>query len=243
MTADRKDKQKYLEQIKEISSLAGELAHEIKNPLSTIKVNLKLVSEDIEEVNTSAGRQNSEKIGRAARKIAIIRKETDRLEQTLERFLQYINRPPPQLVQANINGIISDMIDFFGPQAISHSITIRQGLYPGPIICKVDPNMLKQVILNLFINAQQAMQNGGELIVRTTRREKTAIIQISDTGSGIGPEKLADIFNAGYSSGQKEWGLGLPTAGKIIEQHNGKITVTSEKGKGTSFTIELSAED
>ncbi len=99
--------------------------------------------------------------------------------------------------------------------------------------------MLNQVILNLFINAQQAMSDGGELLIRTARRKKEAVIQISDTGSGIAPDKLPNIFDAYYSSRPQGSGLGLPTAKKIVETHNGTITVTSEPGKGTSFIIRL----
>jgi signal transduction histidine kinase len=110
-------------------------------------------------------------------------------------------------------------------------------------MCKVDADMLKQVILNLFINAQQAMSEGGELLIRTDRRQGGAVIQISDTGTGIAAEKLPLIFNAYYSSRPQGSGLGLPTAKKIVEAHNGSITVDSEQGKGTSFTITLPIQE
>ena len=131
------------------------------------------------------------------------------------------------------------MIDFYSPQTHSRSITVRQSLHNEPLICKVDADMLKQVILNLFINAQQAMSEGGELMIRTGRQKTDAIIQISDTGSGIAPDKLPHIFDAYYSSRPQGSGLGLPTAKKIVEMHNGTISVDSEPGKGTSFTIKL----
>ena len=98
---------------------------------------------------------------------------------------------------------------------------------------------MKQAILNLFINAQQAMSDGGELLIRTDRQKKDAVIQISDTGSGIAPDKLPYIFDVYYSSRPQGSGLGLPTAKKIVEAHKGAISVDSELGKGTSFTIEL----
>lgn len=234
----------HLQQLKELSRLTGGLAHEIKNPLSTIKINLKLVSEELEDSSSAEpGKMTADKDGRrfarALRKIAVIQKETDRLEQILDSFLRYVGRTELQLASFDINEVISDMIDFYSPQTHSHSITIRQSLHNQPLICKVDADMLKQLILNLFINAQQAMSNGGELMIKTDRQKKDAIIQISDTGSGIAPDRLPHIFDAYYSSRPQGSGLGLPTAKKIVEAHNGTIGVDSELGKGTSFTIRL----
>jgi signal transduction histidine kinase len=205
---------------------------------------LKLVSEELEDLRSAepgkmAADKDGRRFARALRKIAVIQKETDRLEQILDGFLRYVDRTELQLASVDINGLISDMVDFCSPQAHSHSITIRQGLHNEPLICKVDADMLKQVILNLFINAQQAMSDGGELMIRTNRQKEDAIIQISDTGSGIGPDKLPHIFDAYYSSRPQGSGLGLPTTKKIVEAHNGTIRVDSELGKGTSFTIKL----
>lgn len=225
--------------------MTGALAHEIKNPLSTIKVNLKLVSEDLEGADVAGRRleKGDQRLARAVRKIAVIQKETDRLEQILEGFLRYIGKTELQLASVDVNSLVGDMIDFYSPQALSHSITIRQGLSNEPLICSVDVDMLKQVILNLFINAQQAMLSGGELIIRTNRQKKEAVIQISDTGSGISAERLPKIFDIYYSSRPEGSGLGLPTAKKIIVAHNGSITVDSEPGRGTSFTIRLPVEN
>ena len=237
-------KNEHLKQLENLSKLTGELAHEIKNPLSTIKINLKLVSEELEDSNSakfgekSANRDN-QRLTRALRKIAVIQKETDRLEQILDGFLRYVNRTELQLATVDINELVSDMVDFYSPQALSHSITTRQGLYAEPLVCKVDADMLKQVILNLFINAQQAMSDGGELMIRTNRQKEDAVIQISDTGSGISPDKLPNIFDIYYSSRPQGSGLGLPTTKKIVEAHNGTITVDSVPGKGTLFTIKL----
>ncbi len=230
--------------VEELGKLTGELAHEIKNPLSTIKINLKLIREELEaaksaEANQTDQERSSQSFKRALRKIAVIEKETDRLEQILEGFLRYIARPELQLASVDISSLVSDMIDFYSPQGRSHSIIIRQQLYDKPLVCKADEGMLKQVILNLFINAQQAMSDGGELLIRTARQKKDAVIQISDTGSGIAPDKLPNIFDAYYSSRPRGSGLGLPTAKKIVEAHNGTISVDSDLGKGTSFTIRL----
>lgn len=230
----------YPKQLEELARLAGELAHEIKNPLSTIKINLKLVSEELADSSKAApAQQHDQRFARMLRKIGVIQKEADRLEQILGGFLRYIDRTQLQLADVDVNEVISGMVDFYSPQAHSHSITIRQGLHPDPLVCKIDADMLKQVVLNLFINAQQAMSDGGELLIKTRRHEQSAVIEIGDTGPGIAQDKLANIFDAYYSLRPHGSGLGLPTAKKIVESHNGTLSVTSDVGKGTLFTITL----
>lgn len=238
------DQSCHSKQLEELGRLTGELAHEIKNPLSTIKINLKLVTEDLEsaasdQLSKSSFSETDRKRLRALRKIAVIEKETDRLQQILDGFLRYIDKTQLQLATVDINEIVSDMVDFYQPQAHSHSIKIRHGLCNEPLVCKVDVDMLKQLILNLFINAQQAMSDGGDLMIRTTKWEKQAQIQISDTGCGIEADKLPHIFEAYYSSRPQGSGLGLPTAKKIVEAHHGTLSVDSELEKGTLFTITL----
>ncbi len=225
--------------------LIAQLAHEIKNPLSTIKINLSLIAEDLEKLkglgqggSRTSGRLDDQTFSAALRKISVIKKEADRLEQILDGFLRYTDKIELQTAAIDINELISDLIDFYAPQAYSRSIVLRQNLHNAPLVCKVDSNMLKQALLNLFINAQQAMDSGGELMIRTQKAPEYAIIQINDTGTGIQPEKIDKVFN-GYSSRPNGKGLGLPTAKKIIEAHKGTITVESEPGKGSIFTIKL----
>jgi len=227
-------------QVEELARLTGELAHEIKNPLSTIKVNLKLIGEELSSVDpgTAAGDSN-QRLARAKRKVSVIQQETERLENILEGFLKYIGRTELNLARTDINELVGEVVDFYFPQAHSHSITLRQTLHLSPLICKVDAAAMKQVILNLFINAQQAIGRGGELMIRTAESGSNAMIVVSDTGQGIPPDKLPRLFQPFFSSRPGGSGLGLATAKRIVEAHNGEITVESVAGKGTAFTIEL----
>jgi len=238
-TSKHKD---YSGELEQLGRLTGTLAHEIKNPLSTIQINLKLAIEELRAAKQEQGRSDSTAVDRALRKIGIIQKEADRLEQILGSFLHYIDKTQLQPESVDINSVVSDMVDFYSPQARSHSIRIRTGQYKGALVCRVDPHMLKQVVLNLFINAQQAMEKGGELLIRTGIKDDFAQINISDTGCGIEPERLEKIFDAYYSSRPDGSGLGLAAAKKIVEAHKGRISVRSEPGTGTSFTIELPVE-
>ncbi len=132
------------------------------------------------------------------------------------------------------------MVDFYLPQATAHSITMRQSLHKEPLICQADAGMLKQAILNLFINAHQAI--GARRRADGPHRPRWvnfAQIQISDTGKGIPADRLAHLFEPYQSSRPDGTGLGLATVKKIIDAHNGDISVVSEPGKGTAFTISL----
>ena len=233
---------------RELALLTGELAHEVKNPLSTIKINLKLTEEALEAIDpTESGPQASDRCSQALlsalRKITVIQKETDRLDQVVEGFLRYVRRMELQLATVDLNELVSDMIDFYWPQAHSHGLTVRHSLSEEPLMARVDPGALKQVLLNLFLNAQQAIDKTGELMIRTSRRDRWGILQISDTGSGIPAERLGTIFRPYSSSRSGGTGLGLAMAKKIVEAHEGTISVHSELGKGTSFTIELPLVD
>jgi two-component system, NtrC family, sensor histidine kinase HydH len=219
------------QQVEDLGRLTGGLAHEIKNPLSTIMVNLQLLSEDL--------RGSDPQTERWRKKLQIVQKETDRLQSILDEFLRFIGRPELTPVDADLNAIVSDMADFFAPQAQTSGILIRQVLSAEPLTVRVDINAIKQTLLNLFLNAQQAMGSGGELILRTGKEKDAALVEVIDTGCGIEPQNLDKIFLAYYTTKSSGSGLGLPTARKIVAAHQGTITVTSQAGKGSCFRIVL----
>jgi signal transduction histidine kinase len=221
--------------IEDLSQLTGGLAHEIRNPLSTLKVNLQLLSEDIHEI---AGDDNDNG-RRSVLRIERMQAEVNRLRDILDDFIQFVGHHHLNLQTLDMNNQLKQLIEFYEPQAAASKVRMLQQYSPESLRCEIDPDLLKQAFLNLFINAQQAMSEGGDLMVRTSQTDGQAHIEITDTGPGI-PDEIRDkLFKAYVSSKQNGTGLGLATTKRIIEEHKGKINVHSEAGKGTSFTILL----
>jgi signal transduction histidine kinase len=242
------------ERLAEQAMLTGGLAHEIKNPLSSVNLNIQLLQEDLAELRKSlAGSPGSdEKVGRIQRRFDSLSRETQRLRTILDDFLRFAGRMKLELAPTDVNAMLGDLVDFFQPQAQSMGVTIRPQLSPGPLMVDADESLLKQAILNLLINACQAMEgarksntpHGGasELLVRTQRRilDGGAVeIHITDTGPGISAEDQAKIFQPYFSTKKGGTGLGLPTSRRIVGEHKGTITVHSEAGKGSDFAVTL----
>ena len=222
------------QQLAELAKLTGELAHEIKNPLTTLKINLTLVQEQLGDL-----RQPPIEVERALRKLAIIQQEADRLDKLLTGFLTFVRQPDLQLSALDLNTVVGEIVDFYAPQSIQHNIRLRPGLSTDPLPVRIDIGMFKQVLLNVMINAQQAMPQGGELMVGTRREGDHVIVNISDTGIGIPAHQQEKVFAPYFSGRPKGTGLGLATAKKIVDALHGRIWVDSEVDKGTSFSIQL----
>jgi signal transduction histidine kinase len=219
-----------LNQLAEMGKLAAGLAHELKNPLSTLKLNLQLMEEDLAELPGAE---------RSLIRLGTLKKEADRLRQTLDDFLRFAGRIELRLEAVSVNSLVEDLIDFIHPQAQASKIRVLTALAPENPQCRLDPNLFKQALLNLLLNAVQAMPNGGELLVRTIAAKDRVVLYVSDTGIGIAKENLPHIFDAYFTTKKGGTGLGLPTTRRIIEEHNGHITLQSDPGRGTSFRIEL----
>ena len=140
----------------------------------------------------------------------------------------------------NINSIIDYSVSTLEPEVIKRKIKVNQKLSSHLPEIKADRDRLNQVFSNLFINAVEAMPRGGEIMIYSGSNGNNKVeIQVSDNGIGIPPENLRKIFSPYYSTKEQGFGLGLSLTHNIIHKHRGKIAVSSEKGKGTMFTIQL----
>ncbi|MDP7163520.1 MAG: ATP-binding protein [Phycisphaerae bacterium] len=220
------------EQLVELGQLTGGLAHEIKNPLSTINMNLKLLAEDLR-------RQDDDLHRRWLRRLQSVQDEADRLHTILDDFLRYAGKYELQLETTDLRRLIDELTDFFAPQADAAHVVMRTSLSDEEVRCRIDANLIKQAVLNLMINAVQAMSEGGELLINVLVRRGRGVIEVADTGPGLDPANLPRIFEVYYSTRSGGTGLGLPTTRRIIREHDGTIHVDSAPGKGTQFTVAL----
>jgi signal transduction histidine kinase len=223
-------------QYAEIAQLAGGLAHEIRNPLSTMRLNLDLLAEDFQAPETTRDRRVLQKIDR-------LRRETQRLQDILEDFLRFARVQELRREPADLNAVVDDLRDFCEPQATSKGIVIRTHYADDLPTISLDVDLFKQALLNLMLNAQHAMPDGGELILTTRRDGPWVVLDVTDTGLGMTEEVRTRVFDAFYSTRPGGSGLGLPTTRKIVEAHGGTIHVQSVPGKGSQFTVRLPGGD
>ncbi len=231
----------------ELAAIAGGLAHEIRNSLSTLRMNLQLIEEDWESVDSSQTEDRSESgdIARRSRnRIRGLLKESGRLERILEDFLRFVSKRELNTEACDLNELVGELADFYKPQADHYDILLSIEQSGEPLTCDVDTSLVKLALLNLMINAQQAMADGGQLTIRLcAESDRTARIDLIDTGPGIPPEELSRIFEAYHSTKKCGTGLGLATTRRIVREHGGRVHVHSELRKGTCFTILLPRVD
>jgi signal transduction histidine kinase len=221
-------------QYAEISQLAGGLAHEIRNPLSTVSLNLDLLAEDFQKPESARDR-------RVLKRVERLQHEVNRLSDILENFLRFARVQELGLQSVDLNAVVDELRDFYEPTASTRGIVIRTFLAANLPPIRIDADLFKQALLNLVLNAEHAMPSGGELMLTTRHDGAWVLLDVIDTGVGMSDEVRTRIFDAFFSTRAAGSGLGLPTARKIIEAHGGSIQVQSEPGKGSQFTIRLPA--
>lgn len=257
------------ERLAELGRMTSGLAHEIRNPLSTIGLNAQLLAEDISD----SQHLDAEEQDRLSRRIESLHREIERLRGILTDFLQYAGRIHLDAEPQDVNLIVDELADFITPKIQAAGIQLFTSPAKQPAIARVDSALLKQALLNLILNAIQAFdssvkkdnKNTGKTASNAAHTQTTAplntppprqimlrvvkpsgqgddagvIIHVTDTGPGIDTELQKEIFLPYYTTKAGGTGLGLPTARRIIEEHKGYIEVHSEIGRGTDFVLHL----
>ncbi|MCB9058382.1 MAG: HAMP domain-containing protein [Calditrichae bacterium] len=210
------------ERLASLGQLAAGVAHEIKNPLNAINLTIEHLSDKFVP----------EKESQAAQYIATIQKEIRRLDKTVNNFLSYLRSEKLEKQDCDINIILDEIFNLYEREIVANKINLVKE-YQDNCIKNIDPERFKTVLMNIVINAIQAMPNGGKLKVVSSREG----LQISDSGVGIPERNLEHIFDLFYTTKSAGSGLGLPTAYKIVKEHGGDILIESSEGGGTTVKI------
>lgn len=232
------------ERLAGLGTLAAGMAHEIRNPLSAIKTFVQLLPRKIDKPGFL------EKFNRT------VPRETERINVLVEELLELSRIPKYEFAATDINELLRQCIDTAEEDLRQRNIECQQDLQDNLPLVQADPNQLVKAFNNLMRNAIQAMPTGGQLTIRTCTQETVAnseqampqadsmiMISFEDTGMGIDPKELQQIFNPFFTTKDSGTGLGLPITHKVITEHGGQIDTKSIKGQGTTFTIQLLSDD
>jgi len=194
---------------------------------------VQLLAEDLQDPQTQKER-------RALARVQKVQRECERLTALSNDFLRFARIKDVERTPTDLAKLVEEMIDFFEPTAKAANIDIRAYLPTDLPAVPLHRDSFKQALLNLLLNAEQAMPDGGQITLQAALESGPSVnLSVIDTGKGIPPDALEKIFEPFFSTKTAGSGLGLPTTKRIIEAHGGEIHVQSEVGKGTKFTVRL----
>jgi nitrogen fixation/metabolism regulation signal transduction histidine kinase len=209
--------------------VARRLAHEIKNPLTPIRMSLETLQ--------AASAENNPRFGALFQESArVVLEEVDRLKRIVDEFSQFARLPKPRMESLDVSDLVRQVLSLYAapPPGIELVPELESGL-----AVRADRDQLTQVMVNLVKNAQEAMPSGGKIWVRTRARDQVAVIEVEDTGPGIKPEDRKRIFEPYFTTKGAGTGLGLAIAARICQEHGGALAVDGQEGKGALFRVDL----
>jgi PAS domain S-box-containing protein len=217
------------ERLAALGRITAGVAHEVKNPLNSMRLWLENLKESLP----------SEQDAGAQQAVQVLDKEIDRLDAVVKRFLDFTRPVELKLEATDLAELLREVMRVAHPQLQKAGVEVEELLGNGIPEVWADRDLLKQAVLNLVLNAAEAMTSGGELRVELGRRGEMAEISVSDTGKGIPTENQQKIFQLFFTTRPGGSGIGLATTFRIVQLHNGSIDFQSEAGRGTTFRIEL----
>jgi len=220
------------EKIATLGRVAAQVAHEVRNPLAGLLLYSEHLKARLDGKLPPADAQLVDKI------IATI----NNLTATTEQILNYARPVTLARKEVDLNEVAPDILQLLRTEISAHKIDTKLELNSSPVTGMLDEASIRAATLNLVLNAVQAMSSGGELLIATRKNGDKLCMEIKDTGPGMTPERIKQIFEPFNTTKARGLGLGMPYAQKIIHRHGGKIRVDSEPGKGTHVKIELPAD-
>jgi PAS domain S-box-containing protein len=217
------------ERLAALGRITAGVAHEVKNPLNSMRLWLENLKESLPHEADSGSQQA----------VQVLDKEIDRLDAVVKRFLDFTRPMEVRLEATQLAEVLKEVIEIAKPQLQKTKIHVAQLLPIDVPEVYVDRALLKQAVLNLVLNAVEAMPSGGQLRLMLSRRGEMAEISVGDTGKGIPLENRQKIFQLFFTTRPGGSGIGLASTFRIVQLHNGSIDFTSEVGRGTTFRIEL----
>jgi len=217
------------ERLAALGRITAGVAHEVKNPLNSMRLWLENLKESLPAEQDSASQQA----------VQVLDKEIDRLDAVVKRFLDFTRPMDIRLEATQLAHLLKEVLEIAKPQLQKSNIQLAQLLPIDVPEVYVDRALLKQAVLNLVLNAAEAMPGGGQMRLVLSRRGEMAEITVGDTGKGIALEHRQKIFQLFFTTRPGGSGIGLASAFRIVQLHNGSIDFTSEVGRGTTFRIEL----
>ena len=228
------------ERLSVLGTLAAALAHEIRNPLEALNLNLELLERNLGAPESTAGQDEKKR-----KYLGILESEISRLTGIVENFLSFARPSRKATNRFHLGEVIKGVADLVANQAKSHNVEMVVVADGNPIMVEGSEDQLKQAFLNVIINSLEAMPNGGRLVVSAMSPDSSgsvapmATVRIEDTGEGIPRERVGRLFDPFFSTRPHGTGLGLTIAHRVIQDHGGRIRVESTPGKGTTLTVEL----
>jgi signal transduction histidine kinase len=213
-----------------MAPLALGLAHEIRNPLNAAVLELHLLGRAINRLEDPSVRDPMR------RRVGVVEGEIRRLERLLTEFLDLARPRAPQREPVDLARVVDDVLELEAQAMLARSVEVERALAPSVFVVG-DVEKLKQVVLNVVVNALDAMADGGELRVRVAPEGDRAVLSIADTGPGVEARILPEIFDPFFTTKPAGTGLGLALVRKIVEQHGGRVGLDSRPGEGTTVRI------
>ena len=224
----------------DLGAVAAGLAHEIRNPLNSLYINGQLLEEMLSELPEEGVPQKEDLLSLARANLKV----TQRLNDTLSGFLRFARPPAMELALVDLNRVVLETLRFLETELAYRGISLVTDLHPAALPVLADEKLLKQALLNLLLNAQEAMDKEEKTIrVTTGVRGGRPFVRVRDNGRGIPPSDRRRIFTLFFTTRKNGSGLGLPIVRQIVRQHGGRIYVRSREGHGTTMTVALLFEE